>query len=80
MIAGERHKLAPQVYRFLSVLEAAGGEPVHKRTIADASDIAVDRCKGAQIFKRHQAVYCTFVGHDAEGHYWLKPIPDGRAI
>jgi hypothetical protein len=80
LIEGTQHKLSPQVYRFLSVLEAAGGEPVHKRTLADELDIAVDRCKGAQIFKRHQAVYCTFVGHDAAGNYWLEPVPDGRAI
>jgi len=80
LIAGKQHKLSPQVYRFLSVLEAAGGEPVHKRTLADELDIAVDRCKGTDIFKRHRDVYRTFVDHDDAGHYWLKPIPDGRAI
>jgi hypothetical protein len=74
LIEGERHKLSPQVYRFLSVLDAADGEPVHKCTIADALDIDVDRCKGSDIFKRHKAVYRTFVGHDAAGNYWLKPV------
>ena len=71
LIEGTQHPLSPQVYDFISVLQAADGEPVHKRTIADALDIAVDRCKGAQIFKRHKAVYRTFVAHDNEGHYWL---------
>jgi hypothetical protein len=80
LIAGEQHKLSPQVYDFISVLEAAGGNPVHKRAIADALEIDVDRCKGAQIFKRHQAVYCTFVGHDAAGNYWLEPVPRGTHI
>jgi hypothetical protein len=80
LIAGKQHKLSPQVYRFLSVLEAAGGEPVHKRVLADALDIDVDRCKGAQIFKRHRDVYRTFVDHNDTGHYWLKLIPDGIAI
>jgi hypothetical protein len=80
LIAGERHKLAPQVYRFLSVLEAASGELVHKRRLADELDIDVDRCKGAQIFKRHQAVYRTFVDHNDAGHFWLKLIPDVIAI
>lgn len=74
LIEGTQHPLSPQVYDFISVLQAAGGEPVHKRTLADALDIDVDRCKGAQIFKRHQTVYCTFVGHDAAGHYWLNSI------
>jgi hypothetical protein len=80
LIAGERHKLSPQVYRFLSVLNAAGGEPVHKRAIADALEIDVDRCKGTDIFNRHRDAYHTFVDHDAEGNCWLKSVPHGRAI
>jgi hypothetical protein len=75
LIAGKQHRLSPQVYRFLSVLEAAGGEPVHKRILADELDIAVDKCKGTDIFKRHRDVYRTFVDHDAAGKYWLKPVP-----
>ena len=75
LIEGEQHRLSPQVYRFLSVLEAAGGNPVHKRTLADELDIDVDRCKGADICKRHKAVYNTFVAHDTAGHYWLKAVP-----
>jgi hypothetical protein len=74
LIAGKQHKLSPQVYRFLSVLDMAGGEPVHKRILADELDIAVDKCKGTDIFKRHRDVYCTFVDHDAVGNYWLKPV------
>jgi hypothetical protein len=66
--------LSPQVYDFLSVLEAAGGEPVHKCTLADELDIDVDSCKGADIFKRHQVVYRAFVDHDTAGNYWLKPV------
>ncbi|MGB7934600.1 MAG: hypothetical protein WCH04_20710 [Gammaproteobacteria bacterium] len=74
LIAGKQHKLSPQVYRFLSVLEAAGGEPVHKRTLADALDINVDKCKGAHIFKHHKEVYRNFVDHDAAGYYWLEGV------
>ena len=74
LIEGKQHRLSPQVYDFLSVLEAAGGEPVHKRTIADALDIDVDKCKGTHIFKRHKAVYHTFVDNDDAGNYWLKAV------
>ena len=73
LIDGERHALSPQVYGFLSVLAQGGGDPVHKRTIADALEIDVAKCKGADICKRHKAVYRTFVAHDNDGHYWLKP-------
>ncbi|WP_338618381.1 hypothetical protein [Pigmentiphaga sp. CHJ604] len=73
LIDGGRHALSPQVCGFLSVLQRAAGDPVHKRTIADALEIDVDKCKGADIFKRHKAVYRTFVAHDTDGHYWLKP-------
>jgi hypothetical protein len=74
LIAGKQHKLSPQVYRFLSILEAAGGEPVHKRILADELDIAVDKCKGTDIFKRHRDVYYTFVDNDTAGNYWLKAV------
>jgi hypothetical protein len=74
LINGQQYKLSPQVYDFLRVLEEAGGEPVHKRAIADALGIDVDKCKGVDICKRHKAVYRTFVAHDAAGNYWLKPV------
>ena len=73
LIEGAQCQLSPQVYRFLCVLEATDGEPVHKRTLADKLEIDVDKCKGVDICKRHKAVYRTFVGHDSAGHYWLKP-------
>ncbi len=81
LIAGKQHKLSPQVYRFLSVLEAAGGEPVPSAPLADELDIAVDRCKGTDIFKRHRDVYRTFVDHD-ECRSLLAETDtgDGRAI
>jgi hypothetical protein len=44
-------------------------------TLADKLNIAVDKCKDSDIFKRHRNVYHTFVDHDAEGNYWLKPVP-----
>jgi len=74
LIDGKQHRLSPQVYCFLSVLQATGGEPVHKRNLADALDIDVDRCKGTDIFKRHRDVYRTFVDHDNAGNYWLKAV------
>jgi hypothetical protein len=43
-------------------------------TLADQLDIDVDKCKGTDIFKRHKAVYSTFVVHDTAGHYWLKDV------
>lgn len=72
LIEGQPHALSPQVWGFLCVLEKAQGQPVHKRTLADALDMDVDRCKGAAIFKRHKSIYTTFVAHDGDGHYWLK--------
>lgn len=71
LIGGVQHRLSPQVYGFLSVLEEAAGDPVHKRTLADALEIDVDKCKGGDIFKRHKEVYRTFVAHDQTGHYRL---------
>lgn len=65
--------LDPYLDGSLSVLAQGGGDPAHKRTIADALEIDVDKCKGADICKRRKAVYRTFVAHDNDGHYWLKP-------
>lgn len=73
LIDGQQIKVSPQSYRFLCVLIDAGAKPVHKRTLADALEMDVDACKGSEIFKRHKAVYRAFIGHDAEGRYWIKP-------
>ncbi len=80
LIEGKQHRLSPQVYQFLCVLEQAAGEPVHKRTLADALEIDVDKCKGSLIFKRHKPIYKTFIGHDSRGHYWIHRtfLPDQR--
>jgi hypothetical protein len=43
--------------------------------------IDVDKCKGTDIFKRHKAIYRTFVAaHDAAGHYWLNPVPHDALV
>ncbi|UZR28122.1 hypothetical protein [Methylococcus mesophilus] len=73
LIDGKQIKVSPQIYRFLSILIDADGKPVHKRVLADALEMDVDACKGSEIFKRHKAVYRTFIEHDTEGRYWLKP-------
>ena len=80
LIKGKQHRMSPQVYQFLCVLEQAAGEPVHKRTLADALEIDVDKCKGSLIFKRHKPIYETFVGHDSRGNYWIHRtfLPDQR--
>lgn len=72
LIDGEQHKLSPQVYQFLSLLEKADGKALHKRAISDKLEIAVDTFKAASIFKRHKEVYGTFVDSDGEGRYWIK--------
>jgi len=70
-INGERVAISPQVQRFLKVLVAANGKPVHKSTIADALEIDVDKFSPHQIFKKHMAVKEAFVGADGAGRYWL---------
>lgn len=70
-IDGERIGVSPQVKRFLKVLLAAGGKPVHKSTIADALEIDVDKFSPHEIFKRHKEVKEVFVGGDGAGRYWL---------
>ena len=73
LIDGESHALSPQVYQFLTLLEEAAGEPLHKRAIADALEMDIDAFKPATIFKRHKPVYDAFVAGDRNGRYWIKP-------
>jgi hypothetical protein len=72
LIGGVEHKLSPQVYDFLKVLEDAEGDEVHKRQIAQALGIA-ENFRYADIKKRHKLVFDTFVQSDAKGHFWLRP-------
>jgi hypothetical protein len=73
LIDGEPHKLSPQTYQFLVLLDAAVGKALHKRIITDKLEIPVDTFKPGTIFKRHRKVYETFVDSDHEGRYWIKP-------
>jgi len=72
LIGGVEHKLSPQVYGFLKVLEDADGDEVHKRELARALDIT-ETFRYADIKKRHKLVFDTFVQSDAKGHFWLRP-------
>lgn len=72
LIGGAEHKLSPQVYGFLKVLEDADGDEVHKRGIAQALGIS-ETFRYADIKKRHKAVFDTFVQSDDKGHFWLRP-------
>jgi hypothetical protein len=72
LIDGVEHKLSPQVYGFLKVLEDAEGDEVHKRKIAQALGIS-ETFRYADIKKRHKAVFDTFVQSDDKGHFWLRP-------
>jgi hypothetical protein len=69
-INGERIAVSPQVRRFLEVLVAADGKPVHKSTIADALEIDVDKFSPHQIFRQHKLVKDAFVEADGAGRYW----------
>ena len=70
-INGERVSISPQVQRFLAVLVAADGKPVHKSNLADALEIDVDKFSPHQIFKKHMPVKEAFVGADGAGRYWF---------
>jgi hypothetical protein len=48
--------------------------------LADAVDIHVDKCKGVDMFKRHKAVYPTFIAHGSTCHYWLNPVPHDALV
>ncbi len=74
----ERVAISPQVQRFLEVLVAADGKPVHKSTIADALEIDVDKFSPHQIFKKHMAVKDVFVRADGAGRYWLASVRSHR--
>lgn len=70
-IDGDGIAISPQVQKFLEVLVAADGKPVHKSTIADALELDVDKFSPHQIFKKHREVRVEFVGGDGAGRYWL---------
>lgn len=72
LIGGVEHKLSPQVFDFLKVLQDAEGDEVHKRQIAQALGIP-ENFRYADIKKRHKLVFDTFVQSDAKGHFWLRP-------
>lgn len=72
LIGGVQHKLSPQVYGLLKVLEDADGDEVHKRQLARALGIA-ETFRLADLKKRHKAVFETFVQSDDKGRLWLRP-------
>jgi len=72
LIDGQEHKLSPQVYAFLKILEDADGDEVHKRYLAEALGIE-ETFRTADIFKRHKLILETFIEADRKGNYWLKP-------
>ncbi len=73
LIDGEKHKLSPQVFSFLQILEEADGDEVHKRHIAERLGVEAATFRTADIVKRHRGVFDTFVESDHKGNYWLKP-------
>lgn len=80
LIEGKEHKLSPQVYEFLKIIEAADGDEVHKHHIAEGLKIDEAKFRSIDIFKRHRVVFDTFVETDYKGYYWIKPdfiIGDG---
>ena len=72
LIGGAEHKLSPQVFDFLKVLEDADGDEVPKREIAQALGIP-QSFRYADIKKRHRLVFDTFVQSDQKGNFWLVP-------
>lgn len=80
LIEGQEHKLSPQVYEFLNIIEVASGDEVHKHHIAEGLKIDEAKFRSIDIFKRHRVIFDTFVGTDYKGYYWIKPdfiIGDG---
>ncbi len=73
LIDGKEHKLSPQFYAFLKILQAADGDEVHKRHLAEALGLNEGTFRSADIVKRHRPVFETFVDLDRKGSYWLKP-------
>ena len=73
LIAGVPHKISPQIYDFLSLLQKHDGDEVHKPRIAEALGFE-EGFRRADIFKRHKLVLQTFIGtDDRNGYYWLNP-------
>lgn len=73
LIAGVTHKVSPQIYDFLCILQKHDGDEVHKRHIAKELGLE-ESFRRADIFKRHKLVLKTFIEtNDRNGDYWLKP-------
>jgi hypothetical protein len=68
LIDGQEHKLSPQVYAFLKILEDADGDEVHKRYLAESLGIE-ETFRTADIFKRHKIIFKTFIETDRKGNY-----------
>ena len=73
LINGTKFSVSPQVHDFLTILEKADGDEVHKRHIASKLAITTATFRTADIFKRHKQVQAIFVGNDSNGNYWIKP-------
>lgn len=73
LINGTKFPVSPQVHDFLTILEEADGDEVHKRHIASKLAITTETFRTADIFKRHKQVQAIFVGNDNNGNYWIKP-------
>ena len=73
LINGTKIPVSPQVHNFLTILEEADGDEVHKRHIASKLAIPTATFRTADIFKRHKQVQAIFIGNDNTGNYWLKP-------
>jgi len=73
LIDGNKHKLSPQVFSLLKILEEADGDEVHKRHIAEGLGVESATFRTADVVKRHRVVFDTFVESDRKGNYWLKP-------
>jgi hypothetical protein len=73
LINSQKISVSPQVHDFLTILEEADGDEVHKRHIASKLGIATATFRTADIFKRHKQVQAIFVGNDNNGNYWINP-------
>ena len=81
MINGKEHKLSPMVYTFLTILQDADGDEVHKSHIAKGLKTKISTFKAIDVFRHHKEVYAVFVGKDNKGNYWIPPeflISEGR--
>ena len=73
LIDGDKHKLSPQMFSLLKILEDADGDEVHKRHIAERLGLESATFRTVDVIKRHRVVFDTFVDSDRKGNYWLKP-------